>query len=128
MAGNRGGRREGAGRKPGSKNKKTIAKEAVADVVEVDNPHRLEQAIHERGHRLLVEMEKIALDPTQPVAARIMAAKVAMPFLLPKQAEPQAAIGMTHSELVERINRGREMAAQLRRNGRIRQEAAEDAV
>lgn len=122
MTGNRGGRRDGAGRKPGSKNKKTIAKEVVADVVDVDDAERLEQAIHERGHKLLQEMERIVLDRVQPVAARIMAAKVALPFLMPKQSEPEMVGGMTHAALAERITRGRKMAEQLSRGAQQRLE------
>ena len=64
---NRGGRRRGAGRPKGSKNKSTIAKEALAEILDVDDPMMLAGAIHQRGHTLLIEMERIACDPTQPV-------------------------------------------------------------
>ncbi len=40
-------------------------------------------ATHRRMHSM-TELERITLDPTQPVAARILAAKVALPFLLSK--------------------------------------------
>jgi hypothetical protein len=45
----------------------------------------LEAAVRKRGHQLLVEMERIVFDATQPIGARIMAAKVAPPFMLPKR-------------------------------------------
>ena len=65
MAGKVGGYRPGAGRPKGSKNKSTIAKEAVAEILDVDDAQMLEAAIHKRGHTLLTEMERIACDPTQ---------------------------------------------------------------
>ena len=77
----------GRGRPKGSKNKVTIAREAVAEVLGAPSPEHIEAEIHKRGHALLTELERITLDPTQPVAARILAAKVALPFLL---AKPQA--------------------------------------
>lgn len=87
MSNNRGGRRPGAGRPKGSKNKMTIVREAVAEVLDVPDPQKMASAIHERGHQLLLEMERIAKDPSEPIAARIMAARTALPFLLPKQSE-----------------------------------------
>ncbi len=79
-----GGRREGAGRKKGSKNKTTIAREVIGEIIDAPDPMKLESAIHQRGHAMLLELERIALDPTQPIAARIMAARTALPFMLPK--------------------------------------------
>ena len=79
-----GGRRPGAGRQKGSKNKMTIAREAIAEVLNVEDAMMLTSAIHHRGHKLLSEMERIAYDVTQPVGARIMAAKTILPFMLPK--------------------------------------------
>ena len=111
MTGNQGGARPGAGRKSGSKNKMTIAREAVAVIINADDPQKLASAIHQRGHELLSEMERIALDPTQPVAARIMAAKTALPFMLPKQSEPERMGDLRSLELVRRIQIGRERAA-----------------
>ena len=90
MAGH-GGRRPGAGRPKGSKNKTTIARAAVAEILDVDERDTLDAAVHKRGHSLLLEMERIAHDPTQPLAARITAARVALPFLLPRrEVEPEA--------------------------------------
>jgi hypothetical protein len=80
-----GGRRPGAGRPKGSKNKMTIAREVVAEILDVDDARMLAEAVHKRGHALLAEMEQIACDVTQPVGARIMAAKVVLPFMLPKR-------------------------------------------
>lgn len=113
MAGNNGGYRPGSGRPKGSKNKITIAKEAVAEVLEVDNPRMLVQAVHSRGHALLTELERITLDPCQPVAARILAAKVALPFLLPK---PQADRSRNDApdDLVSILNRRRDQVARMR--------------
>ena len=108
MSDNRGGYRPGAGRKKGSKNKTTIAKEAVAEILDVDDADQLQAAVHKRGHQLLMELERIALDPTQPVAARIMAAKSALPFLLPKQVEPSVSVdGFAGDALVQRLLEGR---------------------
>lgn len=105
---NVGGYRPGAGRPKGAKNKTTIAKEAVAEILDVDDADRLQSAIHKRGHQLLIELERITLDPTQPVAARIMAAKIALPFLLPKQVDfSGAAAGFGGEELVKRLQDGR---------------------
>lgn len=70
-----------AGRK-GSKNKLTLARHAVAEVLDAPSEVDLTKAVHQRGHSLLIELEKIAMDPSQPVAARIVAAKTALPFLL----------------------------------------------
>ena len=101
MSDNRGGKREGAGRRKGSKNKVTVAREAIAEVLDAPDPMKLTAAIHERGYKLLLEMERIVFDPTQPVAARIMAAKTILPFMLPKLSD--ANHGGTVSEEVERL-------------------------
>lgn len=109
MSDNRGGTRPGAGRPKGSKNKMTIAKEAVAEILDVDDADQLHSAVHRRGHQLLAELERIALDPTQPVAARIMAAKTALPFLLPKTVEIGAAGSrLSGEDLVLRLREGRQ--------------------
>ncbi len=84
MGDQHGGHRQGAGRKLGSKNKMTIARDAVAEIIEAPDPRKLASAIHQRGHAMLLELERIVLDPTQPIAARIMAARTALPFMLPK--------------------------------------------
>ena len=55
---------------------------------------------------MLLEMERIVLDPTQPVAARIMAAKVVLPFMLPKLSEPRTA-PLNSEEFVRRLQEGR---------------------
>jgi len=80
-----GGRRPGAGRPKGSKNKTTIAREVVAEILDVEDAKMLASEVHKRGHTLLAEMERIVFDVTQPIGARIMAAKVALPFMLPKR-------------------------------------------
>lgn len=114
MPDNEGGRRRGAGRKPGSKNKATLARQAVAEVLDVEDANRLTQAVHQRGHQLLLEMERIALDPTQAVAARIMAARTALPFLLPRAPEPAEGSSEHHDRLIRALNAGRERVRQLR--------------
>ena len=101
-----GGKREGAGRKKGSKNKVTVAREAIAEVLDAPDPMKLAAAIHQRGYKMLLEMERIVLDPTQPVAARIMAAKVVLPFMLPKLQEPRTA-PQVNDDLVRRLQEGR---------------------
>jgi hypothetical protein len=113
MADNRGGKREGAGRKKGSKNKVTVAREAIAEVLDAPDPMKLAAAIHQRGYQMLLEMERIVLDPTQPVAARIMAAKVVLPFMLPKPQEPRAA-PHDNDEIVRRLQEGRARVAAFR--------------
>jgi hypothetical protein len=77
----------------------------------------LTQAVHQRGHSLLVELEKIAMDPSQPVAARIVAAKTALPFLLPKCAqERQQDDGDFAASLIQRLHEGRQRAAAFSQN------------
>lgn len=115
MTGNNGGYRPGSGRPRGSKNKMTIAREAVAEVLEVDDPRMLVQAVHSRGHALLTELERITLDPTQPVAARILAAKVALPFLLPKP-QPDRSRNDAPDDLVQILNQRRDKLARMKRD------------
>jgi hypothetical protein len=112
MGDQHGGKREGAGRKKGSKNKMTIAREVVAEIIEAPDPSKLAAAIHQRGYMLLLEMERIALDPSQPLAARIMAAKTALPFMLPKQADNRPG-GQVPGDLVERLQAGRSRNAKF---------------
>lgn len=111
-----GGQRPGAGRPKGSKNKMTIAKEAVAEILDIDSSETLESAIHKRGHTLLIEMERIAIDPTQPIAARIMAARVALPFLLHRP-ETNTQDVDTNQVIIARLHEGRDRVAQARRDG-----------
>ena len=113
MSDNRGGKREGAGRRKGSKNKVTVAREAIAEVLDAPDPMKLAAAIHQRGYQMLLEMERIVLDPTQPVAARIMAAKVVLPFMLPKLQEPRTAL-QDNEEIVRRLQEGRARVAAAR--------------
>lgn len=108
-----GGKRPGAGRPKGSKNKSTIAREAVAEVLGVGDARTLEAAVHRRGHSLLLEMERIAHDPTQPLGARIMAARTALPFLLPRNSvdhDPEAA----PHDIVARLEQGRRRVSEMR--------------
>mgnify|MGYP005657184071 FL=1 len=113
MGDQRGGKREGAGRKKGSKNKVTVAREAIAVVLDAPDPMKLTAAIHQRGYQMLLEMERIVLDPTQPLAARIMAAKVALPFMLTKPQEPRIAT-QGNDEITRRLQEGRARVAAAR--------------
>ena len=112
MGDQRGGKREGAGRKKGSKNKTTIAREVIGEIINAPNPMKLTSAIHQRGHALLLELERIVLDPTQPIAARIMAARTALPFMLPKLPEPKFELN-DPNDLARRIQAGRDRYAAL---------------
>jgi hypothetical protein len=106
-----GGKRPGAGRPKGSKNKMTIAREAVAEVLDVDERQTLEAAVHKRGHSLLLEMERIAHDPTQPLVARITAARTVLPFLLPRR-ETLSNEGEFSRDLVRLMQEGRQRLIQ----------------
>ena len=112
MGDQRGGKRDGAGRKKGSKNKLTIAREVVAEIIEAPDPTKPTAAIHQRGYNLVLELERIALNPTQPLAARIMAAKTALQFMLSKQADNRPN-GHGRGDLVERLQAGRSRYAKL---------------
>jgi hypothetical protein len=68
---------------------------------------KLASAIHQRGHAMLLELERIVLDPTQPIAARIMAARTSLPFMLPKLPEPKSNIN-DPDDLVRRLQAGRD--------------------
>ena len=109
----RGGKRSGAGRKKGSMNKSTIAKAAISEVLDISDDLTLEAAIHKRGHTLLIEMERIATDPTQPVGARIMAAKVALPFLVPRREEFRSDTGAAPN-LIALMQQRRNQLAEMR--------------
>jgi hypothetical protein len=113
MGDQRGGKREGAGRKAGSKNKTTIAREVIGEIIDAPDPMKLASAIHQRGHALLLELERIVLDPTQPIAARIMAARTALPFMLPKLPEPKSEFNDPH-DLGTRLQAARDRLAALR--------------
>jgi len=107
-----GGARPGAGRPKGSKNKSTLAKEVVAEILDVEDAQLLEAAVHKRGHQLLIELERIVMDPTQPAGARIMAARVALPFMLPRK------VTLHHesddgAELIARIQQRRMQLAKM---------------
>jgi hypothetical protein len=108
-----GGRRPGAGRPKGSKNKMTIAREVVAEILDVEDEQKLEAAVHQRGHSLLMEMEQIVMDPTQPVGARIMAAKVALPFMLKKRERSTEEDGFSQN-MITILNQRRRQLSEMR--------------
>jgi len=62
---------------------------------------------------MLLEMERIVLDPTQPVAARIMAAKVVLPFMLAKLQEPRTA-PQVNDQISRILQEGRARVAAVR--------------
>ena len=123
MAGH-GGKRPGAGRPKGSQNKSTIARAAVAEILDVDERDTLDAAVHKRGHSLLLEMERIAHDPTQPLAARITAARVALPFLLPRR-EPKGEDEAWGDTFVDLIQERRRQLSEMRTALLVRQETEE---
>ena len=106
-----GGKRPGAGRPRGSSNKSTIARRAVAEVLDVDDSQTLDAAVHKRGHALLLEMERLAHDPTQPLPARIAAARTVLPFLLPRH-ETQGSERQFPTDLVVLLQEGRSRLSQ----------------
>lgn len=110
----RGGKREGAGRKRGSRNKATIARQAVAEILDINDDLTLEAVIHRRGHALLVEMERIVGDPTMPVGARIMAARTVLPFLLPRRTATPKDEDQFTENLVEVMRQRRNQLAEMR--------------
>ena len=85
-------------------------------MLDAPDPMKLAAAIHQRGYKMLLEMERIVLDPTQPVAARIMAAKVVLPFMLPKLQEPRTA-PQDNDEIVRRLQEGRARAGAVQKLG-----------
>ena len=91
----------------------TIAREAVAEILDVDDQDMLSTEIHRRGHRLLIEMERIALDPTQPVAIRIMATRTALPFLISKSVAAPAESAFNR-DLVRMLEEGRQRVSSMR--------------
>ena len=113
-----GGYRAGSGRPKGSKNKTTIAREAVAEVLDIEDAKMLSAEVHKRGHTLLSEMERIAIDPEQPIAARIMAAKVALPFLLQRRetTERRDTNSESSEELISLLHTRRDQLARMREN------------
>jgi hypothetical protein len=52
------------------------------------------------------------IDPTQPVAARVMVAKTALPFMLPKLTVPETG-GPIHDDIVRKLQKGRDRAAAI---------------
>lgn len=114
MPNHHGGERQNAGRPKGSKNKSTIARQAVAEILHFDDAETLTRAIHQRGYRLLLELENIATDPTQPLAARIMSAKTVLPFLLAKPA-PTKVDQNFGPDLIELLQQGRDRVRELRK-------------
>ena len=107
MGDQHGGKRDGAGRKKGSKNKTTIAREVIGEIIAAPDPMKLASAIHHRGHAMLLELKRIVLDQSHPLAARIMAARTALPFMLPKLSEPKAEL-IDPDDLVRRLQAGRD--------------------
>jgi hypothetical protein len=99
----RGGRRAGAGRPRGSKNRRTVAKVSLLPA---------------RAHRQTVEAMPLdiliaaARDKTQPIELRLAAAKAAAPYYHTKVSSgpPKASFEMTQGELETAIAREKEHA------------------
>jgi hypothetical protein len=85
---------------------------SAAEVLGVRDADLLEEAIHRRGHVLLLEMERLALDPAQPSGVRIMAARTALPFLLPRPETESGSEAMA-ADLVAALRAGRERLRRL---------------
>ncbi len=73
----------------------------------------LAQAVHKRGHTLLAEMEQIACDVTQPIGARTMAAKVALPFMLAKR-EVAPKTDRLYEDMIKLLQQRRNQLPELR--------------
>jgi hypothetical protein len=96
-----GGRREGAGRKPGIPNRRTIAKVPLLPA----RAHR--QKIEQMPLDILIAA---ARDKTQPIEMRLTAARAAAPYYHAKVSSgpPKAAFEMTEVELQTAIAREKE--------------------
>lgn len=77
----------------------------------MDESETLEAAVHKRGHSLLLELERVAHDPTQPLVARIAAARTVLPFLLPRR-EAVRAEKQSATDLVALLQAGRSRIVQ----------------
>jgi hypothetical protein len=97
----RGGRRAGAGRPRGSKNKRTIARVPLLAA----RAHR--QTVEEMPLDILIAA---ARDKTQPLELRLAAAKAAAPYYHARilGGPPKASFEMTQSELETAIAREKE--------------------
>lgn len=81
----RGGKRDGAGRKPGSKNKVTAAREAATKKIADEIKHLFPDAFDGDAHAWLMMLYKGAHeDLRDDVALRIEAAKAALPYEKPR--------------------------------------------
>jgi hypothetical protein len=95
-----GGARPGSGRKPGTKNSATIAKEALLEEV-------IARAIQDETTPLEV-MLTIMRDPASPAAMKFEAAKAAAPYVHPRLSQVDSRVTRVNdvSELtVEQIDR-----------------------
>lgn len=123
----RGGKREGAGRKPGSKSKRTLAAEALRTKLLEEGDSPLEVMVsnmrtaQSKADELLAELGKVALAQASPeileaaalltkeTRAMMMAAhecaKDAAPYLHPKLAniEVEGNLTMTWEEVLEAL-------------------------
>jgi hypothetical protein len=97
----RGGRRVGAGRPRGTKNKRTIAAVPLLPA----RAHR--QTVEEMPLDILIAA---ARDKTQPIELRLAAAKAAAPYYHARLSggPPKASFEMTQSELETAIAREKE--------------------
>lgn len=89
-----GGARPGSGRKPGTKNAATIAKEALLEEV-------IAKAVEGETTPLEV-MLQIMRDPASPAAMRFEAAKAAAPYVHPRLSQVDSTV--THKNAADEFN------------------------
>jgi ribosome-binding protein aMBF1 (putative translation factor) len=99
----RGGSRPGAGRPRGSRNKETIARDALLAAAAAGDASTPKQ----RADRLLSVLEAVALGEAFEVSTRIAAAKAALPYWQPRLTENAHSLNVTEG-LADRVRRARE--------------------
>ena len=90
----KGGKREGAGRKPGSKSKRTVAFEKKVAETAAKLESMLAQPFKGDAHTLLMAIYK---DLEQPLILRLDAAKAAIGYERPRLQSVQHSGEMTHT-------------------------------
>jgi hypothetical protein len=93
-----GGRRPGAGRPQGARNKRTREIEAAADAAREAIEEKIPEAFQGDAHALLMTVYK---DPAQDWPLRIDAAKAAIKFEKPALSSVEAKVAMTVEELTD---------------------------
>ncbi len=99
------------GRQKGTKNKRTVEREAATAQMAREIASVIEDAFEGDAHAFLVSLYK---NPRQPIEIRVEAAKAAIGYEKPKLAavEHSGQIGTTHEESLDELERlERELAA-----------------